>query len=92
VVKRVVKWELSLKELQELLRKILRKNAPTLFDWSKWRRKAYFFAQKLGTYLDNPVSPTQENRQEVQELKELLTDISEKCEVLNIRLEEELKD
>lgn len=91
-VKLTVKWELSLRELQGLLEKILRKNEPVLFDWSKWLKKVYSLAKKFGTCLDKPVSPKQENRQEVQELKKLLTDISQKCEVLNISLEEAMKN
>jgi hypothetical protein len=91
-VKLTVKLELSLRELQELLENILRKNEPVLLDWSRWLKRVYSSAQKLGTCLDKPQSPKQENRQEVQELKKLLTTISHKCEDLKISLEEAMKN
>jgi ParB/RepB/Spo0J family partition protein len=91
-VKLTVKWELSLRELQELLENILRKNEPVLLDWSRWLKRVYSSAQKLGTSLDKPQSPKQENRQEVRELMGLLTDIIRKCEILNISLEEAMKN
>lgn len=92
VVKLIVKRELSLRELQELLEKILKKHQPVLFDWPKWLKRVYSSAKKLEHCLDNPMSPKQENRQEVQELKKLLTIISQKCEDLKISLEEAMKN